>query len=329
MNEENLKHGALPDPKDDRDYIYEALGTPSVSDVKWDEGFDIEEKLGYKLKPKNQHFSYSCVGQAYAIYKAVKRAINPDYNEVSAKSIYSLIALGNNQGAYLRDGADTLKIVGALLEAKLPSFNLSGVATEEHLTNKDWFTEQARKEMLALRIHDYFRITTWTIDGFAKAIRDGDGMVAGVVGNNNGTWMSIYPKPPLTTTPQGQTWGHAIYFGKFRLKDGKKEIGCLNSWGDNVGENGWQWLGEEWFAENGRWLFSPWVLIYTNNINNMTNESAKILKDANSSAVGVWLPAISEDVLKSYCLNMGINLPFSSDGKIDWQNAINGEFQLK
>lgn len=325
MDIKEVGKGAIPDPKDDRDYIYEALGTSS--DVKWDEGFDIEEKLGYKLKPKNQHFSYSCVGQAYAIYKAVKRNINPDYNEVSAKSIYSLIALGNNQGAYLRDGADTLKIAGALTELKLPSFNKEGIATEEHLTDKTWFTEQARKEMLVLRVNDYFRVTTWNIDGFAKAIRDGDGMVAGVVGNNNGTWLTTYPKPPINA-PQGETWGHALYFGKFRIRDGKKEIGCLNSWG-NIGENGWQWLGEEWFAENGRYLFSPWVLIYTNNINNMTNDSAKILKDKNSSAVGIWLPAISEDVLKSYCLNMGITVPYKESGEIDWEKLIQGNFELK
>jgi len=63
-------------------------------------------------------------------------------------------------------------------------------------------------------------------------------------------------------------------------------------------------------------------------VNNMTNDKAKVLKDKNSSAVGVWLPAISEDVLKSYALNMSINLPMAEEG-IDWDNAINGEFELK
>jgi hypothetical protein len=318
--------GAKKDKYDDRDYVFEALGTPPVSDVDWEKGFDIEEKLGFKLFPKDQQQSYSCVGQSNAIYSAVKKVINRLYNDVSAKSIYSLIALGNNQGAYLRDGAKSLADIGALLEKKLPSFDNNGFATETWLTNKDWFTEDIKKEMKALKADDYFRVTTWTIDGFAKAIRDGDGMVAGVVGNNNGTWFSTYPQPPLLTTPQGQLWGHAIYFGKFRIRNGKKELGFLNSWGEQVGEKGWQWIGEEWFAENGRWLFNPWLIIYNNNMSN--NETMRVLKDKNSSAVGVWLPAISEDVLKSYCLNMGREVKYTSDGKIDWEKTIDGQFQL-
>lgn len=322
MTEENFKTGAIPDPEDVRDYVFEALGSQIVSEVDWEKGFDIEEKIGFKLKPKDQQFSYSCVGQSYSYYNAILRVINANYNEVSAKSIYSLIALGNNQGAYLRDGADTLKKSGSLLEKRLPSYDKSGLATEQHLTDKGWFIESVKKEMETLKVSDYYKVTTWTIDGFAKAIRDGNGMVAGVVGNNNGTWTSAYPKPPLITTPQANLWGHALYFGKFRIKDGKKEIGCLNSWG-NVGENGWQWLGEEWFADGGRWLFNPWILL---NNNNTMNESAKILKDANSSAVGIWLPAISEDVLKSYALNMGKVLPMK-DGKIDWEKAIEGTFE--
>ena len=324
MTEENLKKGAVPDPEDNRDYIFEALGSAPVLDVDWEKGFNIENKLGFKLKPKNQHQSYSCVGQSYSTYNAVKKVINSIYNEVSAKSIYSLIALGNNQGAYLRDGADTLENNGALLEKKLPSYNKEGIATEVHMTNKDWYIASAVEEMKKLKVEDYYRVTSWNIDGFAKAIRDGHGMVAGLVGNNNGTWLTTYPQPPHSNTPQNELWAHALFFGKFRLNNGKKELGCLNSWGD-IGESGWQWIGEEWFKDDGRWIFNPWVLINKN----MNNESAKVLKDANSSAVGIWLPAISEDVLKSYALNMGITIPYLPDGKIDWETLIQGNFQLK
>lgn len=318
-----MNTGAKKDKIDDRDYNFEALGTPSITDVDWEKGFDIEQELGFKIKVKDQQYSYSCVGQSFSYYNAVIKVINANYNEVSAKSIYSLIAIGNNQGAYLRDGANTLKDNGSLLEKKLPSKDGNGIVSESFITDKSWFNEEVKKEMSLLKVYDYYRITSWTIDGFAKAIRDGKGMVAGVVGHNNGSWRSIYPKPPLETTPQGELWNHAVYFGKFRIKNGKKEIACLNSWGDSIGEGGWQWLGEEWFANNGRWLFNPWVLINTNN-KNMVNETAKILKDKNSSAVGIWLPAISEDVLKSYCLNMGKVLPLTADGKIDWDKAIEG-----
>jgi hypothetical protein len=120
-------------------------------------------------------------------------------------------------------------------------------------------------------------------------------------------------------------WGHALFAGRFRIKDGKKEIGILNSWG-NVGDRGWQWLSEEWFANEGRFIFNPWVVI--DQVNNNSMSTSKILKDKNSSAVGIWMPAISEDVLKSYCLNAGKEIPIK-DGKIDWDKIIEGEFQYK
>lgn len=319
-----IKNGLLPDPKDERDYIFEALGSQPVD---WENGYDIEEVIGYKIKPvKNQYNSYSCVGQAFAYYRAVLKSL---YNEVSAKSIYSLISLGFGKGSYLRDGAKQTKELGVLLEKDLKSYNNNGVTDETLMTDKSWFTEEVKKEMAKLQTHDYYRVSTMTIDGFAKAIRDGNGMVFGVTGNNNGTWFSVRPVPPTLNTPQNQQWGHAIFGGKFRLNNGKKEIGFLNSWGEACGDKGWQWLGEEWFADDGRWIFNPWILIDKINNNNMSNDKVKILKDANSSAVGVWLPAISEDVLKSYALNMGKTLPLTPDGKIDWENTIEGTFTTK
>jgi len=326
MTEENLKTGALPDPEDTRDYCFEALGSSSLTDEEWAAGYDVEKVVGFSIPVKNQFGSYSCVGQANSYFWAVLLGLfRKQYKEISAKSIYALIALGNNLGAYLRDGAKTIADVGALWEHLLRSYKPDGTTDEAHMTDKSWFNDDIKDIMALTKAHDYYRVTSWTIDGFAKAIRDGYGMVAGVVGTNNGTWTGAFPQPPLLTTPQNQLWGHALYFGKFRIRNGKKEIGCLNSWG-NVGESGWQWIGEEWFAENGRWLFNPWVLINKNN--NMSNETVKILKDKNSAAVGIWLPAISEDVLKSYALNMGKVLPMK-DGKIDWDKAIEGEFEFK
>ena len=58
------------------------------------------------------------------------------------------------------------------------------------------------------------------------------------------------------------------------------------------------------------------------------NETVKVLKDSKSSAVGIWLPAISEDVMKSYALNMGIQIPMK-DGNIDWDTLIQGTINFK
>jgi len=56
------------------------------------------------------------------------------------------------------------------------------------------------------------------------------------------------------------------------------------------------------------------------------NERVKIIKDKNSSAVGIWLPATSEEVLKSYCLNMNKQIVLKENGGIDWDNTIDGDF---
>lgn len=324
-----ITNSARRDKTDTRDYILESLGSPAITNKEWEEGFDIEEITGFKIKPvKNQGRSYSCVGQATAYYLGVLNGIrNNRYREISAKSIYSLIAIGNNRGAYLRDGAKTSCEIGALWENLLKSFDQNGIPTEEHLTDKSWFNEDIKAIMKTLKGSDYYRATDFSIDGFAKAIRDGYGAIIGVRGNNNGTWLSKFPQPPTEDTNQNQIWGHALYACEFKIENGKKYIGVLNSWGEECGEDGWQWLGEEWFENNGKHIFNPWVILFNFNKKNM-KEGAKILKDKNSSAVGVWFPAISEDVLKSYMLNVGKELP-EKDGKIDWDEAIDGEFEFK
>ena len=324
-----LMNGAIEDQFDPRDYIFEAgLGAGSVmTDKEWERGYNIEDELGYKLNPKNQQSSYSCVGQGFSMYKAVLDAIEEQhYTEQSAKAIYSQISLGHNRGAYLRDGAKHLIDFGSMLEALVKSYKYDGSTDESFMRDNSWLTTEMAKIAENLKGKEYKMITGVGIDYFARAIKEGHGMVAGVTGINNGTWKSTYPKPPKITDAQGEMWGHAIYFGKFRIKDGKKEVGCLNSWG-NIGDKGWQWLGEEWFADQGRWTFNPWVVIDKPN-NNTTMSTAKILKDKNSASVGIWMPAISEDVFKSYCANVGKEVPMKGD-KVDWDKAIEGTFEFK
>jgi hypothetical protein len=319
-----IVNGAIPDEKDSRDYTFEALGTPPLTDEEWRDGFNIESIIGYTIPVKHQYQSYSCVGQAYSTYRGVLQSISERrYREVSAKSIYSLISIGFNQGAYLRDGAKLLKDLGAMWENLCKSYR-NGTTDETWMTDKSWFTEEIKDIMALLKTHDYYRGTGFQMDDFARAIRDGYGMVSGISGNNNGTWTSKEPKPP--TNPNAPTWGHALFFGKFGVDEKGKYIEALNSWG-NVGNNGWQKLREEWFTPEGLWTFTPWILINKTNINTM-NETIKVLKDKNSAAVGFWLPAISEDVAKSYALNFGIQIPMK-DGNIDWEKFIQGLIEFK
>lgn len=330
-----LNTGAIRDLKDDRDYIYEALGSSPITQEEWEAGYDVEEELGLTIPFKNQWTSYSCVGQAWSIYWAVKNALKTGILDiVSAKAIYSKISLGYGQGAYIRDGGKLITEYGALPEQLVKSIKDNGTTDESFMINTDWETEALKEMAKNLRAESYYLITGLGIDYFAKAIRDGKGMVAGVEGTNNGTWSSNEPKRPEFNTPQGQLWGHALFFGKFGIDEKGKYIATPNSWGtrnqkDKLHPDDWQKFREDWFDDSNRFVFNPWVVITKNNNNNMSNETAKILKDKNSSAVGIWLPAISEDVLKSYALNMGKVLTYKADGSLDWDSAIEGEFEYK
>lgn len=70
-------------------------------------------------------------------------------------------------------------------------------------------------------------------------------------------------------------------------------------------------------------------VVETNLIDKTHMSNAKIIKDKNSAAVGIWIPAISPDAITSYCLNFGITVPKKENGDIDWDKFINGELVLK
>lgn len=329
-NELLLYHGAVEDTPDDRDYFYELpLGASPITESEWNRGFDIEKELGFVMPKKNQFASLSCVGQAVSQYVAVKNTVETGvYDEVSAKAIYSQIFLPQG-GAYFREGMSLIKDWGSLFEERLKSYRENGTTDETFMRDKSWKNAELDKVAKFLQAYDYKSITGYTIDIFAQAIRDNHGVLAGVTGTNNGTWYSETPLSPNPNTPQYDLWGHALYFGKFGKDSRGKWIASPNSWGLNT----WQkFYEDEWFLKKnslgGSWMFSPWTLQDKPN-DNFMNTNVKVIKDKNSSAVGLWLPALSEQALKSLCLNFGINVPKNPDGGVDWDSWIQGELILK
>lgn len=325
----NMMTGAVKDVRDNRDYIFEALWSAKISEIDWYNWFNIEDEVWFKIPVKNQYNSYSCVWQSYAYYWWTKLwASSWEYKEISAKSIYSLIALWDNRWAYLRDGSKTIKNKGSLYEEALRSYNDNGNTNEEWMTNKEWLNEEVEEIMALLKAEDYYMVTDFSIDWFARAIKEWGWIVAWITGTNNWTWSSEFPVAPSSETPKWELWWHALFFWRFRMRNWSKEIWFLNSWWESCWNEWWQWLTEEWFRDNGILIFNPWVLI--NKEKNMNiNEKVKILKDKNSSAVWVLLPAISEDVLKSYCLNMNKQIVLNASGEIDWKSTIDWEFEEK
>ena len=59
------------------------------------------------------------------------------------------------------------------------------------------------------------------------------------------------------------------------------------------------------------------------------NNFVKIIKDKNSSAVGFWLPATSEDALTTLALGFNKTIEKKEDGTVDWEKIIEGTLELK
>jgi hypothetical protein len=299
----------------------------------------------FQMVPNDQGSSSSCTGQGAGKYVSVLNMIETGkWVEISARDIYAYISLGMNQGATLRDAMKLCVNRGAATEDLVSSYRTFpmdyGIVripmTEQEYLEKPIETATIEAIRTALRSKEYrtANISRDTrMDEIAWAMLLGFGCYFGVEGANNGTWGSAYPKLPVT-----QEWGHAIYGGRVGMKDGGKFVGLLNSWGNKVGERGWQYLGIEYIQglimKRGVQVeatFNPWTLIDKPNspTNNDMASNAKIIKDKNSSAVGVWLPFFDEAGIISLCANLGIAVPRKEDKTIDWDAFIQGELTLK
>jgi len=267
FDESKLGHGALQDRQEQsvREYDHLVLG---AAPFDWVAGYDVEDELGIKLPTKDQKQVPSCVGEAAATLAYVINAfellrvyghgsvLKDHLQELSSKSVYSQIALGFDQGAYISDGAELLVDYGINTEKEVPS----KPKTNEHMFEVMWRNPalydnaknyQGREARMIRAKHD--------ISLMAQAIRDNGGVLIGVNGQNNGTWSSLFPQPP-----KFRQWGHCMYAGKAKLINNSPFIGVKQSWGDNVGDKGWQWLGEDWFTSEN--IFNPWVLVDKDNI---------------------------------------------------------------
>ena len=90
-------------------------------------------------------------------------------------------------------------------------------------------------------------------------------LVLGICGSNNGTWRNTQPIIPGY---QETIWRHWVYVGGAFLKNGKKTLCILNSWGKNFGDDGWQFINEDYLlgrTKSGPNLFGAWTLVYNTN----------------------------------------------------------------
>lgn len=247
MVEKRFGTGAHKNKLDLRDHKWEHLAR-ALEPFDWEKGYDIEVELQKKLNNphfripvKNQGQSSSCVGQASAYYESVQDAFEKGvYTEKSARDAYSQIFYPGG-GSSTRDALNLLIKKGVCKESLLKSYQGNEPPSESFIENRTDASTITVNDALTSKGTAYATIGNKSFDGYAQAARDNHGMLITVSGQNNGTWFLEFPKIPYTSE-----WKHELYVGKAKMINGKKYIGVLNSWGTDVGDSGWQWLGEDY-----------------------------------------------------------------------------------
>lgn len=254
MQEQKVfKTGVFPDPLDTRDYIYEDM-CGAEEHFDWNKGYDVEAEMSQhmgrpmKLKVESQNGSLSCVGQATAKYVEVLSVFDEKFlPDLSAKDVYQAIHLPGGT-AIIRDAMKFVVDNGVDHEASVPSYQNGQAPSEAFMQAKVPRNAEQAKRFKAL---SYLRTTHNDIDFMAAMIRDNHGLVSSYQGDSV-NWSAKFMTPP-----KKPTYSHAVYFGKAKMINGKKYLGLLNSGGTKVGDQGWQWMGEDYFGHLGD---SIWVL---------------------------------------------------------------------
>lgn len=231
----------------------------------WSKGYDVETLLPSPLPRKNQYETSACGGFASSYYMQVLAYLaGSKYEEKSAKFIYQR-SFAPGGGSSAPSLINTLQIAGDSSEALCPSTEVS-VTTEAFLEAQDsTYQDIFDGKECEITSAGYLK-TPYDIDTIAQRIRDFGGVILGIDGVNNGTWLSANPKPPTVLMNDPSVWSHWVYACKAREIGGVKQIGILNSWGADVGENGIQWIDASYMP----YLWCVWTGVYKIPIENQT-----------------------------------------------------------
>lgn len=235
MTEENIKTGAIVLPlKPNEDYVLPRATTP----FNWDIGYEVAGVKDFKVK--DQHQSFSCGGNSTAYYTQVLLDL---VSEQSARFIYAFSYQAPNGGASYYSLGSTICTRGSCDESLAPSYH-NGTTDEDFMRSKD-FPPEAYTDGLTKLGLKYAKTEDNSIDTIASAIQEHGGVVLGIYGQNNNTWLTENPQPPISTKDR---WCHWVFAYKAYMKNGKKTIRFINSWGDTIGDKGHQEVNENYFT---------------------------------------------------------------------------------
>jgi hypothetical protein len=250
--------GALKDEIDTRDYQWSRVAGASLFD--WEKGFDVEYELrkkipNFKLVTKDQNSSFSCGGQAWAYYGEVLEALTTGtYEQRSAKGIYSQTFVPPAGGSNGRPNCDLCINQGWYLESDVPSYENGFPPSETFMRQVEDISTKARNNASYSKALVYANVNA-NIDLIANAVQANYGAVIGIEGADNGTWKSAFPLPPMKTE-----WAHWLFVSGAVKIDDKKYLKVKNSWGDTTGNQGWQYIGEDYFQAHKVW--NAWTLVF-------------------------------------------------------------------
>lgn len=245
--------GAHQREEDARDYTPES---PEVgmapAPFDWNAGYDVEHELGFELPTKDQGGSSSCGGQTIAqLEQAVSSIFIGDKTEKSAKAPYSQVFVPGG-GSNSRMLGDVVHKQGLFAESFVPSYPKPGTPpTEAFMERSQDITQAARNDAAKTAGLLAYVFPSIQIDTMAAALRDAKGILIGIHGSNNGTWLSSFP----SITKASDYWAHFMYGGKAAVVKGKKGIWAKQSWGKGVAPttNAYQFISEDHFNAGLIW----------------------------------------------------------------------------
>jgi C1A family cysteine protease len=245
MDISKMGKGAIPNPKDLRDYRFEIVAGAIVLP----EEFSVKDKIS---RVENQDGSLSCVAQAVSSYTEVLNTIETgEKTQLSPRDIYSLIYLPEG-GSYLRDAFKRV-LNGVVKEDNAPSYENGAPPSETFMRQRADITNEAIEQGQEYMAKSY---TTWDNKNFniyKQAIYQGNGCVAVLAGNGY-CWQKA-----ILTIPDICDWHHAVFLTGWKKIDGVEYIEFLNSWGLEWGDNGYGYVPKE-YIEKGL-VINPTTMI--------------------------------------------------------------------